>query len=296
LYVYDFSKKALRQLTWAASSVIDERDLVEAEIKRFRSFDGLEIPGLLYRPKNASPQNKKPALVWVHGGPGGQSRDNYNPLIQYLVNHGYAVYAINNRGSSGYGKYFFKADDRRHGRADLDDCVASKSMLINTGYVDPDRIGIMGKSYGGFITLAAMSFRPKEFAVGVDIFGISNWVRTLESMPAWWESQREALFIEIGHPQMDRQYLNSISPLLHAEKIKNPLMVLQGRNDPRVIKAESDDIVSAVRKNGTPVTYIVFEDEGHGFRKKANKVTAYKAIREFLDKHLKGKRSLGKAS
>ncbi len=287
LYIYSFSSENLRRLTQSISPEINVADLVNAEVVRFASHDGLMIPGLLYKPHDASPENKVPALVWVHGGPGGQSRIEYHALIQYLVNHGYAVYAINNRGSSGYGKSFFMADDRKHGQADLDDCVASKPMLIDTGYIDSERIGIIGSSYGGYLTLAAMSFRPKEFAVGVDIFGISNWVYTLQNMPPWWETLREALYAEIGHPENDREYLESISPFFHAERIVNPLMVLQGTNDPRVAKSESDNIVAAARANGTPVEYLVFEDEGHSFRKKENQLVAYRSILSFLNRYLK---------
>jgi dipeptidyl aminopeptidase/acylaminoacyl peptidase len=228
-------------------------------------------------------------LVWVHGGPGGQSRTGYSALIQYLVNHGYVVYAINNRGSSGYGKTFYKMDDRRHGEADLGDCVASKQMLIDTGYVDPERIGIIGGSYGGYMVLAALAFEPGEFAVGVDIFGVANWLRTLESIPAWWESFREALYTEMGDPAEDRERLQRISPLFHAGNITEPLIVLQGANDPRVLQIESDEMVEAARANGAIVEYVVFDDEGHGFRKKANQREGYKAILDFLDRHLKGR-------
>jgi len=288
LYVYDFSGEAPRRLTTTLSPEIHEEDLVSAEVARFDSWDGMEIPGILYKPHGAAPDNKIPALVWVHGGPGGQSRIGYSGLIQYLVNHGYAVYAINNRGSSGYGKTFFKADDRKHGSEDLDDCVASKQMLIDTGWVDADKVAIIGGSYGGYMVLAALTFRPEEFAAGVDVFGISNWVRTMESIPPYWESFRQALILEMGDPVEDREYLESISPLFHSEKIVRPLMVLQGANDPRVIQAESDDIVEAVRANGVPVEYVVFEDEGHGFRKKENKHRAYKGIKDFLDIYVKG--------
>jgi dipeptidyl aminopeptidase/acylaminoacyl peptidase len=277
-----------RQLTHNLPETIDPRDLVEAQGVRFASFDGVEIPGLLYRPHQATPEAPVPALVWVHGGPGGQSRVGYSPLIQYLVNHGYAVYAINNRGSSGYGKTFFRMDDKKHGSADLDDCVASKKMLTATGWVDGEKIGIAGGSYGGYMVLAALTLRPEAFAAGVDLFGISNWVRTLESIPPWWQSFRDALYLEMGNPETDREYLRSISPLFHAEQIRRPLMVLQGANDPRVLKAESDDIVAAARANGVPVEYLVFDDEGHGFEKKENRAEGYRAIRVFLDKYLKG--------
>jgi dipeptidyl aminopeptidase/acylaminoacyl peptidase len=287
LYVHDFSQGTTRRLTQSLSSEIDIKDLVDAEVVRFPAFDGMQIPGLLYKPHMASPSNQAPALVWVHGGPGGQSKIEYHALIQYLVNHGYLVYAINNRGSSGYGRSFFMADDRKHGRIDLDDCVASKSMLIETGFVDPERIGIIGKSYGGYLTLAAMSFRPKAFAAGVDLFGISNWVSTIQNIPLWWGSLREALYVEIGHPDKDREYLKSISPLYYADRIVDPIMVLHGANDPRADKSEADNIVAAVKANGTPVEYLLFEDEGHGFSKKKNRLVAYRAILDFLDKYLK---------
>jgi len=288
LYVRELKTGKVRQITHALNSAIDPKDLVEAKVVRFKSYDGVEVPGLLYQPHQASPDHKVPALVWVHGGPGGQSRIGYNGFIQFLVNHGYAVYAINNRGSSGYGKTFYTMDDRKHGDADLGDCVASKKLLAGTGWVDGSRIGIVGGSYGGYMVLAALAFRPQEFAVGVDLFGVSNWLRTLESIPAWWGPSRDSLYKELGDPKADADYLRKISPLFHADKIERPLIVLQGENDPRVLKAESDEIVAAVRKKGIPVEYMLFPNEGHGFARKETQEKAYQATLEFLDKHLKG--------
>ncbi len=276
------------RLTDSLSKEIDPEDLVESRVVRFKASDGLSIPSIFYKPHQATPQNKVPALVWVHGGPGGQTRKGYSAFIQYLVNHGYAVLGINNRGSSGYGQTFFTADDRKHGREPLRDCVEAKAYLAAMPEIDPDRIGIIGGSYGGYMVLAALAFEPKAFAVGVDIFGVSNWLRTLESIPPYWEAQRQALYQEIGDPVKDREMLRAISPVFHAEKICRPLMVLQGQNDPRVIKLESDDIVAAVKKNGVPVEYVVFPDEGHGFTKKKNQIEGYSAVLTFLDKHLKG--------
>jgi dipeptidyl aminopeptidase/acylaminoacyl peptidase len=276
------------RLTRSLSRTIDPAHLVDAEIVRFASYDGLEVPGVLYRPHGASSTNPAPALVRVHGGPGGQARVGYNALIQYLVNHGYVVYDINNRGSSGYGKTFFGLDDRRHGEADLGDVVASKQMLIETGFVDPDRVGIIGGSYGGFMVLAALAFQPDVFDVGVNIFGVSNWLRTLQSIPPWWEDFREALYAEMGDPATDEERLRRISPLFHAANIRRPLIVLQGANDPRVLQVESDEIVEAVRSNGVPVEYVLFPDEGHGFVKRENEIRGYRAILEFLDTHLRG--------
>jgi len=287
LYVYDFDAKKYQKLTDSINPEIDKSDLVDGTVIRFESFDGLEIPAILYKPHDIKPGEKVPALVNVHGGPGGQARIGYRGTIQYLVNHGYVVLDINNRGSSGYGKTFYKLDDLKHGEDDLMDCIMAKDYFYSIGYIDSNKIGIMGGSYGGYMVLAALTYQPTEFAVGVDLFGISNWVRTLESIPPWWESFREALYKEMGNPETDKDYLYRISPLFHYENIVNPLMVLQGANDPRVLKVESDEIVEAVKAKGVPVEYVLFDDEGHGFRKKENRIAGNKAILEFLDTYLK---------
>ena len=287
LYVYDFSSGDLKKLTNTLNPQIDAEDLVSAEVVRYESFDGLEIPAIYYKPHQASENNKVPALVWVHGGPGGQSRVGYSALIQYLVNQGYAILAVNNRGSSGYGKTFFRMDDKKHGDEDLKDCIWGKKWLQDQEYIDADKIGIIGGSYGGYMTMAAMTFTPDEFEAGVNIFGVTNWLRTLKSIPPYWEAFREALYEEMGDPVKDSIALYNKSPLFHADQVKNPVMVLQGANDPRVLQVESDEIVAALKENDVPVEYIVFEDEGHGFIKKENEIKAYRQIREFLDKYLK---------
>ena len=220
----------------------------------------------------------------------------YSALTQFLVNHGYVVLGINNRGSSGYGQTFFVADDRKHGREPLWDCVEAKKYLKSLGYVDEDKIGILGGSYGGYMVLSALAFKPEEFKVGVDLFGVANWVRTLESIPPYWESSRKALYKEIGDPVKDRQFLMDTSPLFHADQITKPLIVLQGANDPRVIKPESDDIVNAIKKKGGVVEYVVFDNEGHGFTKKDNEIRGYQAILDFLDKYLKSAPTSAKAA
>ncbi|MCE9673632.1 S9 family peptidase [Myxococcus stipitatus] len=287
LYVYDFGTKKATRLTDTLNPELSSKDLVESEVVRFKSFDGMEIPNVLFKPRQASATNKAPALVWVHGGPGGQTRKGYNPLIQYLVNHGYVVLGINNRGSSGYGKTFFTADDQKHGREPLQDCVEAKKYLASLPYVDGSRVGIIGGSYGGYMTLAALTFHPDVFNVGVDIFGVSNWLRTLKSMPPHWEARRQALYQEMGNPETQEAMLRDISPLFHADRIRKPLLVIQGANDPRVLKVESDEIVQAVEKNKVPVEYVVFPDEGHGFTKKVNEAECYSRTRAFLDKYLK---------
>ena len=287
LYVYDLASRKATRLTKALNPEINADDLVDTQVVRFKSFDGMVIPSIYFKPQLATPANRVPAVLLVHGGPGGQSTRGYNSLAQFLANHGYAVLAINNRGSSGYGKTFFAADDQKHGREPLWDCIEAKTYLASLGHVDPAKIGIMGGSYGGYMVLAALAFRPESFKVGVDIFGVSNWVRTLESIPPYWESFRLALYQEIGDPTKDKEMLIAASPLFHAKNIIRPLYVVQGANDPRVIKPESDEIVEAVKKNGVPVEYVVFPDEGHGFSKKANSIKAYQSILEFLDKYLK---------
>ena len=286
LYVLDFGGEA-KQLTRSLNPAIDPADLVDSTVVRFESFDKMSIPNILWKPHQASAERPAPALVWVHGGPGGQTTRAHSAFIQYLANHGYVVLGINNRGSSGYGKTFFAADDGKHGREPLWDTIAAKKYLQSLDYVADDQIGIIGGSYGGYMTLAALAFQPEEFAVGVDIFGVSNWLRTLESIPPYWESFRLALYQEIGNPETQRDFLIETSPVFHADKITKPLMVLQGANDPRVIKAESDDIVAAVQKSGVPVEYVVFDDEGHGFSKKANQIEGYGKVLVFLDKYLR---------
>jgi dipeptidyl aminopeptidase/acylaminoacyl peptidase len=289
IYVYSFDSKELRKLTETLNPDMNPSHLATAEVVRFSSFDGLEIPAVFYKPLDASPERKSPALVWVHGGPGGQSRVGYSSAIQYLVNQGYAVLAVNNRGSSGYGKTFHAMDDRNHGDKDLMDCIRGKEYLQSLPFIDSSKIGIIGGSYGGFMTMAAMTFHPDQFRVGVNLFGVTNWLRTLTSMPAYWEAQRKALYAEMGDPfSPDSVRLRAISPLFHAGRIRNPVMVLQGANDPRVLRVESDEIVEAMKANNVPVEYLVFDDEGHGFVKKENEIRSWGAVRAFLDTHLKG--------
>lgn len=289
LFVYNFETKEVKQLTNTMSKEIASEDLVAGEVIRFKSFDGMEIPSLLYKPKGLKEGEKAPALLFIHGGPGGQTRLNYSPVIQHLVNHGYVILAVNNRGSSGYGKTFFAADDRKHGNEDLRDCVESKKFLATLPDVDMDKIGIMGGSYGGYMTMAALAFTPEEFKVGVNLFGVTNWIRTLKSIPPWWEANRKALYLELGDPfTADSVALYNKSPLFHTDKITKPFIVLQGSNDPRVLQVESDEIVANAKKNGVPVEYVIFPDEGHGFVKKENNITASEEILKFLDKYLKG--------
>nr|WP_321228437.1 prolyl oligopeptidase family serine peptidase [uncultured Psychroserpens sp.] len=292
LYTYNFETKEQYKLTNVLNEEINADDLVTAKVIRFKSFDGTLIPAIYYLPKQASEENKVPAMVWVHGGPGGQTRQGFSSLIQYMVNHGYAVLAVNNRGSSGYGKTFYQMDDLNHGEKDLQDCVEGKNWLTRQSEIDGDKIGIIGGSYGGYMTMAALTYTPEEFDVGVNLFGVTNWMRTLKSIPPYWESFRTSLYKELGDPYTaDSVRLKRISPLFHTDKVTKPLIVLQGAQDPRVLQVESDEIVAGVRKNDVPVEYVLFEDEGHGFVKKENQIESYSRILKFLDKHLKKENS-----
>ena len=286
LYVYDFSTRQLRKLTNSLNPAISPAALVESEEISFKTFDGMNIPCLLWKPHEATANQKAPALVWVHGGPGGQTRKGYAGAVQFLVNHGYVVLGVNHRGSSGFGKAFEAAADRKQGREPLRDCVEAKRLLSTLDFVDGSSIGIIGGSFGAYMTLAALAFHPEEFAAGVAIAGVSNWIRHLKSVASGSPS-RKLYFEKVGDPDKDEEMLRAISPLFHARNISKPLMVLQGARDPRVLRVESDEIVDAVRSNGGTVEYLLFEDEAHGFRKRANAVRAYQAVLSFLDQHLK---------
>ena len=287
LYLYNLADKQLKQLTSTLNKEVDENDLVNAEVVRFKSFDGKEIPAIYYKPLQAGKNNKAGALVWVHGGPGGQSRAGFSNSIQFLVNKGYAVLAVNNRGSSGYGKTFYKMDNRDHGNGDLKDCIWGKKWLAERDYIDSNAIGIYGGSYGGNVVLNALALYPDEFKAGVNLFGVANWLRTLKSIPPYWASFKKALYDEMGDTETDSVRLKRISPVFNYEKITKPLLVFQGANDVRVLQIESDEIVEGVKKNNVPVEYVVYPDEGHGFLKKENMISTDTRTLAFLDKYLK---------
>jgi len=287
LYVYDFDTELITRLTESLNPEVNSGHLVESEVVSFHSFDGLEIPCLLWRPHGVSEFNKAPALVWVHGGPGGRMAKGYKGRIQYLINHGYVVLGLNYRGSSGFGKKFFSADHQKHGREPLWDCVAAKEFLARLGYVDASRIAIIGGSFGGYMALAALAFHPEEFAAGVNICGISNLVSLARTLPKYWDVKR--FYEKLGDPMDDEELLRAISPFFHAGKIRKPLLMLQGATDPRCPREQSDEMVAAIRRSGGTVEYLVYEDESHGFRKRKNAIHAYGAILNFLDSHLKPK-------
>jgi dipeptidyl aminopeptidase/acylaminoacyl peptidase len=294
VFVADLATGKTRRLTRALNPAMKESDLVEAVVVRYQGEGGVTIPANLYRPKGAAASAPVPAVVMVHGGPGGQARRDYSAIIQHLVNHGYAVLAVNNRGSSGYGKTFFRMDNRAHGEADLRDVVAGGQWLRDQDWVADDKVAVMGGSYGGYLAVAALTFHPQSFEAAIDIFGVTNWTRTLNEAARLPDSRRTALYDEMGDPATDAERHRRISPLFHAANIVKPLLVMQGANDPRVLKIESDELVAAVKANGTPVEYEVFPDEGHGFRKRDNRIKAQEAYLKFLDRYVRSPTAKGR--
>ena len=289
-YYYDHLHKELKKLA-EVSPWIKEDHMAEMQPIQYQSRDGLTIHGYLTLPRGIAPQNL-PLVVNPHGGPWARNRWGFNPEVQFLANRGFAVLQVNFRGSTGYGKAFWQAGFREWGRKMLDDVTDGVQWLIKEGVADPERIGIYGGSFGGYTALAGLAFTPDLYACGVDYVGISNIFTWFNSIPAYWEPARQMLFEMVGDPEKDRELLRAASPLFHAAKIKVPLFVAQGANDPRVKKAESDQIVEAVKKQGIEVQYMVKDNEGHGFRNQENRFEFYRAMEVFFAKHIGSKKSV----
>jgi len=288
-YLFDRTTKKLT-LQYRVREKLNRSYLADTKPIRYESSDGLEIPGYLTLPKGVEPKNL-PAILLPHGGPWGRDTWGYGGLVQFLANRGYAVLQPNFRGSTGYGKKFLNAGNRQWGQKMQDDVTWGAKYLAQKGIADPKRIGIMGGSYGGYTTLAGVAFTPDQYAAAVDIVGPSNLITLLDSIPPYWEPIRVMFYERMGDPrtpegkaQLDRQ-----SPLNSATKIKTPLMVVQGANDPRVNKREADQIVIALRDRGFPVEYLVAPDEGHGFARPINNLALYASAEKFLAKHLGGR-------
>jgi len=224
----------------------------------------------------------------VHGGPWGRDFWGLNTLHQWLANRGYAVLSVNFRASTGFGKAFTNAGNRTWGAQMHDDLIDAVNWAIEAGIADPTRIAIMGGSYGGYATLAGLTFTPEVFACGVDIVGPSNLITLLETIPAYWAPMRQMLTARVGDPSTEegRAFLQSRSPLTYADRIRRPLLIGQGANDPRVKQAESDQIVQAMQAHQIPVTYVLYPDEGHGFARPANNLSFYGVTEAFLAQHL----------
>jgi dipeptidyl aminopeptidase/acylaminoacyl peptidase len=264
--------------------------LAPMQAVHYKSSDGLEIPAYLTLPKGLAPKNLA-AVVLPHGGPWARDVWGYNGLVQFLANRGYAVLMPNFRGSTGYGKKFLNAGNGEWGRRMQDDVTWGVKYLIAQGIADPKRVGIMGGSYGGYATLAGVAFTPDLYKAAVDIVGPSNLLTLLDSIPPYWEAARKTMYARMADPEtpQGKEWLTERSPLTEASKIKTALMVVQGANDPRVNRAEAEQIVIALRDRGFPVEYLLAADEGHGFARPVNNMAMYMAAEKFLAKHLDGR-------
>jgi dipeptidyl aminopeptidase/acylaminoacyl peptidase len=287
-YLYERAARSAERLFVTRPELEDYR-LVRMQPVVIKARDGLELPSYLSLP-TGGPAKKLPMVLLVHGGPTARDRWRFDPRAQWLANRGYAVLQVNFRGSTGFGKGFQNAGNGEWGvgamQQDLTDAV---HWAIEQGIADPQRICIYGGSYGGYAVLAGLAFTPGLYACGVDVVGPSHLKTLIESIPPYWAPRKKELVLLIGDVENDEALNQRLSPLFHADKIRAPLMVLQGANDPRVKIAESDQIVAAMRANGLPVTYVVFPDEGHGFARPENRLDANARIEKFFAEHLGGR-------
>ncbi|HVP42284.1 MAG TPA: S9 family peptidase [Terriglobales bacterium] len=286
VYFYVYDRKAKKaNVIFSDRPKLEGYKLASMRPISFKARDGMEIFGYLTLPAGVEPRNL-PMVEFVHGGPWGRDTWGFNRYAQWLANRGYAVLQVNFRASTGYGKKYLNAGDREWGAKMHTDLLDGKKWVIDQGYVDPKKACIMGGSYGGYATLAAVTFTPDEFACGVDIVGPSNLNTLLKTIPPYWVTIKAVFDKRMGTGE---EFLNSRSPLFKADRIKVPLLIGQGKNDPRVNKAESDQIVEAMKKHNLPVEYIVFPDEGHGFARPQNNMAFNAASERFLAKTLGGR-------
>jgi dipeptidyl aminopeptidase/acylaminoacyl peptidase len=259
-----------------------EDDLVDVELVSYPTFDGRDIPAWLYRPEA---EGRVPVVLSIHGGPEAQEKPLYQPLYQYLLSRGIAVLATNIRGSTGYGKSYQRLVQRDWGGGDMQDWEHAVKWLREQDWVEPERIGVYGGSYGGFAVLTCVTRLPQYWAAAVDIFGPSNLVTFAKAVPPTWKR-----FIArfVGDPETEADFLMERSPITYVENVQTPLLVIQGATDPRVVKGESDQLVEKLESLGREVEYVVFDDEGHGFTKRPNELKAYGLAAEWLEKHLRG--------
>jgi dipeptidyl aminopeptidase/acylaminoacyl peptidase len=258
-----------------------EEDLVDVDLVSYPSFDGRDIPAWLYRPETS---DRVPVVIAIHGGPEAQERPVYQPLYQYLLSRGIAVLATNIRGSTGYGKSYQRLIQRDWGGGDLKDWDHAVKWLKEQDWVDADRIGVFGGSYGGFAVLSCVTRLPDHWAAAVDIFGPSNLITFARAVPPTWKRMMKRF---VGDPDEDAELLTERSPLTYIDNVQAPLLVIQGATDPRVVKPESDQLVEKLRSMGRTVEYEVFEDEGHGFTKRPNELKAMRLSADWLEKYLK---------
>ena len=283
-YLYD---KATGKLDFLAdiSPWLPEAELAPMKPVTYTSRDGLEIHGYLTLPKGV-PARNLPVVVNPHGGPWYRDRWRFNPEVQFLANRGYAVFQMNFRGSTGYGRQFWEASFKQWGRKMQDDVTDGVRWLVKEGIADPKRIAIYGGSYGGYATLAGLAFTPDLYAAGVDYVGVSNLLTFMRTIPPYWKPMLGMMQEMVGDMDKDVDLLKAASPVFHVDRIRAPLLIAQGAKDPRVAKAESDQMVEAMRKRGVEVEYLVKANEGHGFRNEENRFEFYEAMERFLARHI----------
>lgn len=283
-YLYETDSDKLTKIA-EVSPWLDENNLAPMKPIKYTSRDGLTINGYLTLPLGKEPKNL-PVVINPHGGPWYRDNWGFNPEVQFLANRGYAVLQMNFRGSTGYGRKFWEASFRQWGLKMQDDISDGVKWLIEEGIADPKKVAIYGGSYGGYATLAGMTFTPDLYACGIDYVGVSNMFTFMKTIPPYWEPFREMMYEMVGNPEKDSALFVQISPVFHADKIKSPLFIAQGKNDPRVNINESDQMVEAMKKRGIEVEYMVKDNEGHGFRNEENRFDFYGAMEKFLAKHI----------
>jgi dipeptidyl aminopeptidase/acylaminoacyl peptidase len=284
IYTYSIKTKKLKQITFSLVGGINKNAFTKPKDVYYKSFDDLEIHALLYIPKGLKKDGSNPAILWPHGGPEAQEMHNFSKYIQIYCNNGYIVIAPNFRGSTGYGKNFQKMIYRDFGGAEYLDVLKSMEVLEKSDYVDMSKVAIVGGSFGGFMVLTCITRAPDLWKCAIDIFGPSNLVTFANSVPEHW---KEGVSRLVGDVKKDEKFLEERSPINYIDNIKCPLLVMQGKHDPRVVENESVQIVDKLKKNGKEVEYVLFEDEGHGFSKVTNTIKAFKTQLEFLDKYLR---------
>jgi dipeptidyl aminopeptidase/acylaminoacyl peptidase len=285
---YYFYDKATNELSKLAdlSPWLNESDLCDMKPISYTSRDGLTIQGYLTLPKGYKAKNL-PVVINPHGGPWARDYWGFNSEVQFLANNGYAVLQMNFRGSTGFGKRFWESSFKQWGRTMQDDISDGVKWLVDQGIADPKRVAIYGGSYGGYATLAGLTFTPELYAAGVDYVGVSNMFTFMKTIPPYWKPLLDMFYEMVGNPVTDSLSLAEVSPVFHIDKIKAPLFVAQGANDPRVNKDESDQVVKALKERGIDVEYMVKDNEGHGFHNEENRFDFYRSMLAFLDKHLK---------
>ena len=283
VWVLDRASGRLRQITHSPHAGVDLGALVAPELVTFQALDGLELSGWLYRPPGRAAAGAGPAVLSFHGGPESQERPGFNPLYQALLERGIAVFAPNVRGSSGFGKRFVNLDNGALRTGAIDDIRAAALYLVHAGVADPRRLGIMGGSYGGYMTMAGLTQFPELFAAGADMYGIVNFESFFAHTEPWMAAISK---VEYGDPATQLDLLRTLSPIHKLDRVVAPTLVLHGANDTNVPVIEAEQVVAALKGRGVPVEYLLFPDEGHGFRKTANRIKAATAIVRWFDAYL----------